>query len=99
MYDSICKGTLMEKAKAVRTAIAYDFELHSLPGYTEDEQSCALLPPKDDSRTEDDHWTSKLFRKGVSEGDIEFLFQILNPDPTQRWTAEDIARCGYLDVN
>jgi hypothetical protein len=48
---------------------------------------------------EDDHWTGKLFRKGISESDIEFLFLILNPNPNERWIAEDIARCGYLDAN
>jgi hypothetical protein len=98
MYDSMCKGTVEEKAQAVRRAIAYDSELHSIPYYAEDKKIRALLLSKDVS-TETDHWTGKLFPEGISESDIEFLFQILNPDPTQRWTTEDIARGGYLDFN
>jgi hypothetical protein len=83
----------------VRKAIAYDFDLHANPYYAEDQRSRLLLPQKDDSRVEDDYWTSKLFHKGVSASDIEFLFQILTTDPRERWTAEEIAGCGYLDVN
>lgn len=98
MHDSMCKGTVEEKAQAVRRAIAYDFEFHSIPYCAEDKKSRALLPPKDVS-AETDHLTGKLFPQGISESDIELLFQILNPDPTQRWTAEDIAQCEYLDFN
>jgi hypothetical protein len=95
----MCKGTLDEKTQAVRKAIAYDFDLHSNPFYAEDQQSRLLLPPTDESRVEDDHWTSKLFRKGVSASDLELLFQILNPDPRERWSVAEVAGCGYLDVN
>jgi len=91
------KRSLEDKEKAVRTAIAYDFNLHEIPLYAEDERSRALLPPKD--KGEDDHWSYRLYRKGVQMDDIEFLLQILNPVPNERWTAADISRCGYLDID
>jgi hypothetical protein len=45
MYDSTASsGSLEEKIKAVRNALAIDFDLHSVPYYAEDDQCCDLLP-------------------------------------------------------
>ena len=79
--------------------MAYDFDLHSIPYYAEDEQSRNLLPPRDESTADRDGWVERLLRKGVAANDVEFLFQILNPDPAERWTAMDIVSCGYLEVD
>ena len=83
----------------VRTAMAFDFELHSIPYYADDEQSWTLLPPKDDYRIDSERWVERLLCKGVAVDDVDFLFHILNPDPAERWTAEDIVSCGYLEVD
>jgi hypothetical protein len=99
IYDSICKGSLEDKAQAVRTAMALDFNLHSIPCYAEDEQSRTLLPSKDESSADSKDWVERLLRKGIAADDVEFLFQILNPDPAERWTAKDIVSCGYLEVD
>lgn len=98
MYDSICKGSLEEKAQAVRAALSLDFNLHSIPYYAEDEQSRILLPPKEESTANNERWVERLLDKGIAADDVEFLFQILNPDPAERWTAQDIVTCGYLEV-
>jgi hypothetical protein len=45
MYDSIY--SLEDKAQAVRTAMAFDF--NSISCYAEDEQSLTILPSKDES--------------------------------------------------
>jgi hypothetical protein len=99
MYDSICKGSLKDKAQAVRTAMAFDFNLHSIPCYAEDEQSRILLPSKDEPSADREDWVGRLLRKGIAADDVDFLFQILNPDPAERWTAKDIVSCGYLEVD
>ena len=99
MYDSICKGSLKDKAQAVRTAMAFDFNLHLIPCYAEDEQSRILLPSKDESSADREDWVERLLRKGIAADDVDFLFQILNPDLAERWTAKDVVSCGYLEVD
>jgi hypothetical protein len=99
IYDSICKGSLEDKAQAVRTAMALDFNLHSIPCYGEDEQSRTLLPSKGEPSADSKGWVERLLRKGIAADDVEFLFHILNPDPAERWTAKDIVSCGYLEVD
>lgn len=99
LYDSICKGSLKDKAQAVRAAIAFDFDLHSIPYYAEDERSRSLLPLQDEVGAGRERWDDKLSRKGVKAEDIAFLSQILNPEPAERWTAKDIVSCGYLEIS
>jgi hypothetical protein len=60
---------------------ADDFSLHLMPFYTDDQESLKLLPRKILPQSEDDSWCARLLRKGVLPEDIEFLAQILNPDP------------------
>jgi hypothetical protein len=97
LYDNISRGTLQEKTQAIRTAMASDFGLHELPFYTDDERSRALLPSEEIlSSLSIEYWGDRLDRKGVDFADIEFLCQILNPLPAERWTAGEIAHCGYL---
>ena len=99
MYDSICKGCLEDKAQAVRTAMAFDFNLHSIPCYAGNGHTRTLLPSIDESSADSEGWVERLLRKGIAADDVEFLFQILNPDPAERWTAKDILSCGYLEVD
>ena len=86
-------GTLAEKEAAVRDAISRDFELSSV-GYYND----CHLPEPDKTRTAADHWLIRLSHMGVQDDDLEFLYVILNPDPNQRLTAQEILDIGYLDV-
>lgn len=97
MFDSIAKGTLTDKANAVRAEIAREFELHSLDYYTSDPTSRVLLPPKgSELKDELDHWAVKLHSKGIPEMDIELVFEALRPLPEERPTAIQLLNTGYL---
>lgn len=98
MYDSICKGTLEDKAQAVREAISFDFDLHSILLYATNEQGQIGLRPKNDSGVTNEQWAERLFRKSVPVDDIAFLCEVLNPDPEARWTAPEIIATGYLEI-
>ena len=78
--------------------MALDFNLHSIPCYTEDERSRTLYPQNDKSSAANEGWIERLLRKAIAPDDVEFLFEILNPDPAERWTAKDIVSClrGHL---
>ena len=97
IYDSICKGTIEEKTKTVRDAIVRDFSLQSIPFYTDDAESCKLLPSEPKLQSDDDWWCERLLRKGVPAEEVAFLIEVLVPDPTERLSAEEIIQSGYLD--
>ncbi len=78
--------------------MALDFSLHSVPFYTDDPKSCKPLPNDTVLRAENDWWGDRLLRKGVDAKDVEFLVQVLNPDPNERLSAEDIIRSEYLEI-
>jgi protein kinase len=78
--------------------IAQDFSLKSIQFYTDDPESYKLLPTDQVLQCEHDWWGERLLRKGVPAEDIEFLAQVLNPDPNERLSAEDIIRSGYLEL-
>lgn len=82
----------------MRDAIAHDFSLRSIPFYTDDPESRKLLSTHQVPQSEDDWWGERLLRKGTPAEDIEFLVKVLNPDPNERLSAEDIIRSGYLEV-
>lgn len=44
-------------------------------------------------------WANEMVEKGVPGEDIQFLVEILNPDPNCRLTAREILESGYLDVS
>jgi len=83
----------------VRDGIANDFDLHSVSYYADDPACRELLPPTRDPEETHQIWAERLYDKGVSQEDIQFLYDVLDPDPTQRLTAEDICRMGYLDAS
>ncbi len=93
-YDSICTGTIEEKKKAVRDAMAADLELQSIPYYADDPNSAKLIPDNPPIRQ---HWAEKLLEAGIPELDVAFVVQVLNPNPLERPTAEDIMRSDFLD--
>ncbi|KAK3298002.1 uncharacterized protein B0H64DRAFT_474018 [Chaetomium fimeti] len=96
MYDSIAVGSLDEKTKAVRDAMAIDFDLHSLPLYADDPTSQTMLPP---ARPEMAYkWAEAMMNKGISQEDIQFLANTLNPLPGGRFTTVEILESGYLDI-
>ncbi|GAD94514.1 conserved hypothetical protein [Paecilomyces variotii No. 5] len=96
MYDSASAGTLGEKEKAIRDKLAIDFDLASVPFYVEDEQCARVLPPP---QPEEAYMcANEMVEKGVPGEDIQFLVEVLNPDPNARLTAREILESGYLEV-
>jgi hypothetical protein len=98
IYDKINKGTLDEKVRVIRSAMATGFSLHAHPYYTEDEESRKLLPPLAKPNDDAYLWAEHLNLKGVSGEDLQFLVEVLNPDPNARWTIMDILQSGHLEV-
>ncbi|KAK4241399.1 protein kinase [Achaetomium macrosporum] len=99
MYDNIDPGSFEEKEekiKAVRDALAIDFELHSLPFYTEDARARELLPPPQAEQAY--KWTEDMFDKGIAQEDIQFLANVLNPLPRARDTTVEILESRYLEI-
>jgi len=43
-------------------------------------------------------WTTRLLDGAIPADEVSFVLTVLNPDPTERWTAEEIIRCGFLDA-
>lgn len=92
MYDKINTGTLQEKTKAIRDKLAIDFDLASQPFFAEHE----LLPAPQPEEAY--MWANTMLETGVSGPDIQFLAQVLNPDPGGRLSVREILDNGYLDV-
>jgi hypothetical protein len=87
MYDSISTGTQADKTKAVGDKLAIDFDLSSVPFYAEDEECGKKLPsPEPESAY---MWANDMVEKGVAGEGIQFLVQVLNPDPNARLTVRD----------
>lgn len=90
MFDSLkVEGSLDDKENVVRAAMAHEFNLHSVEYYTSDPVSRELLPPKDDTGTELDHWVIKLLDYGIPKKDTEAVHVTHNPVPDLRSTAMD----------
>ncbi|PYH29033.1 kinase-like protein [Aspergillus neoniger CBS 115656] len=95
MYDSIRTGSMRKKRDAIRDQLAVDFDLSSLPFYAEDEQCARILPtPQPETAY---MWANTMVEKGVSHEDIQFLVEILHPDPNARLTVREILESEYLD--
>lgn len=78
--------------------IAWDLSSKSIPFSTDGPESYKLLPIDQVLRCEDDWWGGRLLRKGVPAEDIQFLVQVLDPDPNERLSAEDIVHNGCLEL-
>ena len=97
MFDSLkVEGTLTDKENAIRAAMTREFDLHSIEDYNSDPDTRQLLPPKDETRTELDHWVVKLIDKNIPEKDIETVHVALNPVPELRPSALDLLEYGYI---
>ncbi|KAL2369752.1 hypothetical protein RJZ57_005836 [Blastomyces gilchristii] len=97
MFDSLeVEGTLTDKENVIRAAMAQEFSLHAIEYYNSNPVTRQLLPPKDETRTEHDHWVVKLFDKNIPEKDIETAPVALNPVPELRPSALDLLKYGYI---
>ncbi|KAL2382581.1 hypothetical protein RJZ90_003198 [Blastomyces dermatitidis] len=77
-------------------AMAQEFSLHAIEYYNSNPVTRQLLPPKDETRTEHDHWVVKLFDKNIPEKDIETAHVALNPVLELRPSALDLLKYGYI---
>jgi hypothetical protein len=100
IYDSVIKeGTLEQKAEMVRACQCHDFDLRSVEYF----QDCDFSAVDDQGlkgglNSGDEHWTDRLVALGIPEYDVVFLYAVLQPDPTERMTVDQILETGYLDV-
>lgn len=76
--------------------MVYDFDLPHCPYYQEELQCIKSAIPESTEKKEP--WATKMLREGVPVDEVSFVFTVLNPDPVERWTAEDIIRSGFLDA-
>lgn len=76
--------------------MAQEFDLHTIEYYNSDPDTRQLLPPKDETRTELDHWVVKLINKDIPEKDIETVHVALNPVPELRPSALELLEYGYI---
>ncbi|WQF87056.1 hypothetical protein CDEST_12070 [Colletotrichum destructivum] len=96
LYDNVTKGTLEEKTQAVRDRLSVDFDLHSVPFYAHDKKCRALLPPP---RSDEAYmWANSMVEKGVSGEDIQFLVEVLHPDPAYRLNVREILESSYFEL-
>ncbi|KDB20961.1 hypothetical protein H109_07087 [Trichophyton interdigitale MR816] len=97
IFDSLkVEGTLIDKENTIRAAMAQEFDLHTIEYYNSDPDTRQLLPPKDETRTELDHWVVKLINKDIPEKDIETVHVALNPVPELRPSALELLEYGYI---
>lgn len=99
MYDAISTGALEDKVQVARKAMVADFDLCSVPLYTEDANFASLLPVERPGPGEIYMWAVEMSEKGISGEDIQFLVDVLNPRPDAWLTSEDILRSGYLKTS
>ncbi|KAI1123695.1 kinase-like domain-containing protein [Nemania abortiva] len=95
MYDAISTGTLEDKTRIARERMAADFDLLSVPLYTEGD-SFSLLPSQRPGPDDIYMWAVDMSEKGISGEDIQFLVDVLNPRPDVRLTGDEIMRSGYF---
>lgn len=97
MYDAISTGVLEDKVQVARKALVADFDLCSVPLYTEHANFASLLLAAARPGPEEIYmWAVDMSEKGISGEDIQFLVDVLNPRPDARLTSEEILRSGYL---
>ncbi|KAI1276325.1 kinase-like domain-containing protein [Xylaria sp. FL0933] len=100
MYDAISTGALDNKTQVARERMVADFDLFSVPLYTEGVEGPFCLRPYKRPDPDDIYmWAVEMSEKGISGDDIQFLVDVLNPRPDVRPTAEEIIRGGYLKVH
>lgn len=91
MYDDHTnQRSIVESMDSVMKDMSHDYDLRSYNYYKD-----TPLPLVDESHKEGRHWR-QLTEKGVPKREVGFLKWVLNPDPTQRPTAQQILDSGWL---
>lgn len=96
MYDAISTGPLEDKVQVARKAMVTDFDLCSVPLYTDDPNAASWMPDPRPGPEDIYGWAEDMSKKGISGDDIQFLVDVLNPRPDVRLTSDEIMRSGYL---
>lgn len=73
-----------------------DFDLRHLDYF----KDCDLPPPAEhEGPGKKMHWRDRLIMQGVPKDDVEFLTDLIQPDPRKRMTVDQILGTKYLDVD
>ncbi|KAI0970518.1 hypothetical protein F4678DRAFT_112029 [Xylaria arbuscula] len=97
MYDAIRTGPYDDVTQVLRERMAGDFDLFSIPFFTEGDPS--YLQPLRRPKAIDRHrWIGDLQQKGIELVNVQFLVIVLKPHPEARPTANDILECEYLNL-
>lgn len=93
LYDDLptATGSMFEREQAVRSAISNDYKISDNAYYDD-----VPLPPKDDLTSKGDQW-EELRRRGLEDGEVDFLRWVMRADPRKRPSAQQILACGWLD--
>lgn len=90
LYDQ-SSGTVSEREAATAHAVANDYGLFSNKSY-----AGVPLPRNDKNIGAGDQW-ELLRRRGLEEGEVDFLRWVLRADPKERPSAAQIMETGWLD--
>ncbi|KAK3064514.1 hypothetical protein LTS18_006525 [Coniosporium uncinatum] len=85
LYDDVWNTSVFLTEEAVKRAMCEDFELRSNNYYKD-----VSMPYQRPEDREKELWAKRLLRKGVAADDVMFLAWVLNPDPTQRPSAQEV---------
>jgi protein kinase len=90
LYDET-SGTVTQREAATAHAVANDYGLFSDKSY-----AGVPLPQNDKNIGAGDQW-ELLRRRGLEEGEVDFLKWVLRADPKERPSAAQIMETGWLD--
>lgn len=96
IYESVNgrHGTSKEMSDLIRSAMAHDFDLLNCSYYYDALKKFDSV----DFESGSSLWAARLLDGGIPAEEVNFVFTVLNPDPMERWTAEEIIRSGFLDA-
>ena len=74
-----------------------DFDLRSIEFF----KDCKFPPSAVESgeRERKMDWRERLLMQGVERENVEFLTEVIQPDPRRRMGVEEILGTGYLDID
>ncbi|KAF2144796.1 uncharacterized protein K452DRAFT_266905 [Aplosporella prunicola CBS 121167] len=93
LYDLQDGASYYHIEQELRRFINDDFDLEHTPFYSD----CIL--PTGHIRAEEDIWSTRLLKAGVPKAHVDFLAWVLNPDPYERPSAEDILQHPHLQLD
>jgi len=96
IYESVegGNGKPEDIADMIRSKMARDFDLLDCSYYHDALKRLDNAPLGGGTTS----WATRLLDGGIPADEVSFVFTILNPDPRERWTAEEIIRSGFLDA-